>query len=80
MFIPDFVKELNTFEKQALSGFSYGAHLIYTNNDNSTKEYVRSYALGSHVIIRQKNHLDLKDAVLAKKYKVPRDIRDDFLI
>ena len=36
--------------------------------------------MGSHVIIRQKNHIDIRDAVLTKKYKVPRDIRDDFLI
>ena len=47
--------------------------MIYTNNDNSTREYVRSYSLGSHVIIRQKNHLDTKDAVLSKKFKVPQN-------
>ena len=66
----------------AISGFSLGAKIIITNNGNTKsdeKSKYKSYSLNSHVILREKNHKDLKEK-LNKKIKVPRDIREDFLI
>ena len=67
----------------AISGFSVGAHIIFTNNTdkdkNESDSNQKTYTLNSHMILREKNHLEVKEKI-TKKFKVPRDIREDFLV
>jgi hypothetical protein len=67
----------------AISGFSVGAHIILTNNTNEDKTGLdsnqKTFTLNSHMILREKNHQEVKEKI-TKKFKVPRDIREDFLI
>ena len=52
--------------------------MIFTNNGHNVGSH--NYKLGSHVVFREKNHIHLKDQVFAKKFKIPRNIGDDYLI
>ena len=80
---PSELLDLNYYEKLAISGFSVGAHIIFTNNTdqdkNDSDKNQKQFTLNSHMILREKNHQEVKDKI-TKKFKVPRDIREDFLI
>ena len=81
--MPSELNELNQYEKLAVSGFSCGAHIILTNNTDENKtdsnSNLKTFTLNSHMILREKNHQEVKEKI-TKKFKVPRDIREDFLI
>ena len=69
---------LTELERATLSAFAFSSHVIQTNNGSKDSQY-KSYRLNSHMIFRQKNHIDLKEKIIDEnnKFKVPRDIRND---
>jgi hypothetical protein len=74
----DCLKGLTELERATLSAFAFSSHVIQTNNGSKDSQY-KSYRLNSHMIFRQKNHIDLKEKIIDEnnKFKVPRDIRND---
>ena len=56
------------YEIQAISGVSLGYTMLITNNSGESKQNIdkKTQTLNSHVIIREKNHLDLKEKLTKK--------------